>query len=75
MHATTIGHYGWHFFVTKRDGSRDHYTLEALDQQFQLGVRGATWEASVLARQVARLTGGEVEVTFNGVPISTASPL
>jgi hypothetical protein len=73
MHDIAPGQYGWHFFVTKPDGSRDHYTIATLDRRFELGIRGGAWEAAVLAAQVARLAGAEVQASFNGVPIATAS--
>jgi hypothetical protein len=73
MHATASGRYGWHFFVTKPDGSRDHYTIESLDRSFELGIKGSAWEANVLASQVARMARAEVEATFNGVLIAAAS--
>ena len=74
MHGTVARPHGWHFFVTHSDGSSNHYTLEALERRFELGVRGATWEAAALVQAVAHLADGRVVAHFNGDRVASAAP-
>jgi hypothetical protein len=74
MHDTAARPYGWTFLLTATDGSEELHTLESLDRHFQLGLRGATWEASVVARQVARITHARVEASYNGVMLAVGDP-
>jgi hypothetical protein len=72
MHSCSPFPYGWHFLVTKSPTRTEHYTLETLEEHFKLGVRGASIEAGLLVRHLARLANADVEAVFNGTVIARA---
>ncbi|HEY7268191.1 MAG TPA: hypothetical protein VH951_00055 [Dehalococcoidia bacterium] len=74
MHDVSARPYGWTFLLMAPNGVEEIFTLDSLDRQFQLGLRGSTWEASVVAKQVARITRAHVEASYNGVKLAEADP-
>ncbi len=64
---------GWHFVLVRPDGTEQRYSLQALDRHFDLGLRGAAWEAAALTARVGYLSGARVEAWFNGTRLA-ASP-
>jgi hypothetical protein len=74
MHDVAARPYGWSFLLTATNGVEEVYTLDLLDRVYQLGLRGATWEASTVAKQVARIAGARVEAAYNGITLAVAEP-